>query len=739
VTVVSPPGAGSTFTVTIPAGKGHLPASRIVAGRQLASTTLGATPFVEEALRWLPQETRELSPTTDVIDTVVPAAPPAGGETTRAAHVLLADDNADMRDYLYRMLSAQYDVVAVSDGLSALAAARRHRPDLVLADVMMPLLDGFGLVRELRSDAALSGVPVVLLSARAGEEARVEGWGSGADDYIVKPFSARELLARIESHLHLTRVRREGEAALRESEGRFRALVLASSDAVYRMNADWSEMHYLEGRGFISDTREASSSWLATYIAPEDQPHVLSVIHEAIRTKSVFQLEHRVRRVDGTLGWTFSRAIPIIDTSGQVVEWFGTATDVTARKQIEQALHQSLSAEKQARAEAQRASRMKDEFLTMLSHELRTPLNAILGWSQILAANPHPTSDSLRPGLETIERNVRVQAQLIEDLLDVSRITEGKLRLNVKQVSLCDVVDEALASIRPAAEAKQIRVQTMLDRQSDHVNGDPARLQQVIWNLLSNAVKFTPRGGRIQVLLERVNSHVTLSVSDNGDGIAPEFLPYVFDRFRQADQTTTRAFGGLGLGLSIVKHLVELHGGVVRVKSEGQGKGSSFIVELPLRLQRHAETDFSAGQFRAESLEMLRASNARLDGVTVLYVDDEPDARELAQRILANQGARVITADSAEAGRQLVAREHPDVLVADIGMPEEDGYSLIRTIRSLPPDQGGSIPAAAVTALARSEDRRRALLAGFQTHVAKPVDVVELVAVVASLAGRTGH
>ena len=283
-------------------------------------------------------------------------------------------------------------------------------------------------------------------------------------------------------------------------------------------------------------------------------------------------------------------------------------------------------------------------------------------------------------------------------------------------------------------------MQTLLDRQSDQVNGDPARLQQVVWNLLSNAVKFTSKAGRIQVLLERASSHVALSVSDNGQGIAPEFLPYVFDRFRQADQTTTRAFGGLGLGLSIVKHLVELHGGMVRVTSEGKGKGASFIVELPLRLQRDSETDASAsGSLKAESLAMLRANDARLDGLTVLYVDDESDARELAQRILSSQGARVITAESAEAGRQLMMRERPDILVADIGMPEEDGYSLIRTIRSLPADQGGSIPAAAVTALARSEDRRRALLAGFHTHVAKPVDVVELVAVVASLAGRTGR
>jgi signal transduction histidine kinase len=738
VSVVSQPGAGSTFTVTISKGTAHLPGDRISAARTLAATTLGATPYVEEALRWLPQKTRETGASSDVIDMVVTAATPRTvRRETAAAHVILADDNADMRDYVSRLLSGQYDVAAVPDGLAALAAARSRRPDLILADVMMPLLDGFGLLRELRRDPDLSGVPVVLLSARAGEEARVEGWGAGADDYLVKPFSARELLARVESHLSLAQVRREGEAALRESERRFRALVMASSDAVYRMNADWSEMRYLEGRDFMPDTREASRSWLTTYIAPEDQLQVLDVIREAIRTKSVFQLEHRVRRVDGTLGWAFSRAIPVLE-GGEIVEWFGTATDVSERKQIEQALQQSLTAEQHARTEAQRASRMKDEFLTMLSHELRTPLNAILGWSQVIARTTKPTPDGVSHGLEAIERNARLQAQLIEDLLDVSRITEGKLRLDVKQVALCEVVEAALASIQPAADAKQIKVQTMLDRQSDQVNGDPARLQQVVWNLLSNAVKFTSKGGRIQVLVERANSHVALSVSDNGEGIAQEFQPYVFDRFRQADQSSTRAFGGLGLGLSIVKHLVELHGGTVRVKSAGKGEGTSFIVELPLRLQRHFE---SAGENEraAESLVALSTGDTRLDGVTVLYVDDEPDSRDLAQRVLSDQGARVITAESAAVGRRLMAKEHPDVLVADIGMPDEDGYSLIRTIRSLPAERGGAIPAAAVTALARSEDRRRALLAGFQTHVAKPVDVVELVAVVASLAGRTGR
>jgi CheY-like chemotaxis protein len=379
---------------------------------------------------------------------------------------------------------------------------------------------------------------------------------------------------------------------------------------------------------------------------------------------------------------------------------------------------------------------MKDEFLTTLSHELRTPLNAILGWSQFLAEDGVGSPERLQKGLETIERNARAQVNLIEDLLDVSRISEGKLRLDVKPVDFAEVVEAALASMRPAADARHITVHTVLDRDNDQVTGDPARLQQIVWNLLSNAVKFTPKGGKIQVLLERVQSHVALTVSDNGDGIRPEFLPHVFDRFRQGDQSTTRSVGGLGLGLSIVKHLVELHGGGVRAMSEGAGHGTTFVVDLPLRLPRDSEAGTSVTRDDIAAVVMVAA---QLDGVTVLYVDDEVDARELAHRVLVRHGARVVTADSARAGWQSVVDHRPDVIVADIGMPGEDGYSLIRAIRALTPDRGGATPAAAVTALARPEDRRRALLAGFQTHVAKPVDMSELVAVVASLAGRTGR
>jgi CheY-like chemotaxis protein/two-component sensor histidine kinase len=337
-------------------------------------------------------------------------------------------------------------------------------------------------------------------------------------------------------------------------------------------------------------------------------------------------------------------------------------------------------------------------------------------------------------GLEVIERNSKVQAQLIEDLLDLSRIISGKLRLDVQSVNLAEVIEAAIASVRPAAEAKDIRLRSVLDSLAAPVNGDPARLQQVVWNLLSNAVKFTPRGGQVQIVLERVNSHVEIIVSDTGMGIKPEFLPFVFDRFRQADASTTRKHGGLGLGLSIVRQLVEMHGGNVRAKSPGEGQGATFSIELPISIAHagaHRRTpnppDDAGGAL----------ASAPLDGVRVLVVDDEPDARELARQILGLARATVKTAGSAAEALEQLAAERPDVLVSDIGMPVADGYELIRRVRELGWN-GKQLPAVALTAFARPEDRRRALLAGFQTHVSKPVDPDELIAIVATLLGRTG-
>jgi len=395
---------------------------------------------------------------------------------------------------------------------------------------------------------------------------------------------------------------------------------------------------------------------------------------------------------------------------------------------------QLLEAERVARAEAERVSLLKDEFLATLSHELRTPLNAILGWSQILQRQDHREPELIE-GLVVIERNTRVQTQLIEDLLDMSRIISGKIRLDVQQLDLQETVQSAVASVRHSAEAKGIRLQVLLDPLASPVRGDPARLQQCFWNLLSNAIKFTPKGGRVQVALERVDSHVEVSVTDNGQGIKPEFLPHVFERFRQADASTTRRHGGLGLGLSIVKNLVELHGGHVRAMSEGEGRGSTFCIELPMMVM-YAREHGRREHPRSYAPMAPTIDHPELSGIKVLAVDDEADARRLIQRVLEGCGATVVVAGSAEEGVRLLQAERPDVIVSDIGMPGEDGHQFIRRVRALDPADGGNTPAAALTAFARAEDRTRALRAGYQTHVAKPVEPTELTAVVASLALR---
>jgi PAS domain S-box-containing protein len=464
--------------------------------------------------------------------------------------------------------------------------------------------------------------------------------------------------------------------------------------------------------------------------------------HQEDRILEQLRAGHRIERFetirmhkDGRRLHVSLTISPIRDATGQLVGAAKVAHDVTALRQREEELRkvaaereQLLISEREARATAERLSQLKDEFLATLSHELRTPLNAIQGWVSLLRM-PRVSAADLERGLETIERNARAQAQIVADLLDMSRIISGKLLLEVRPMQLQEVIESALEAVRPSADSKGIRIQTLLDSRVGAVRGDPTRLQQVLWNLLTNAIKFTNKGGHVQVSLERVNSHVEIVIEDNGIGIAPEFLPYVFDRFRQADAGTTRSYGGLGIGLSIVRSLVELHGGSVRVKSPGIGQGATFIVALPLY---HVLTEDIRPSKLSSPDPLATIKLPTLSGTRVLIVDDDLDGCAAIVRILQLHGAEARCIGNSEEALQVLQEEPFDILLSDIGLPVIDGYELIQRVRALKsPTQ--RIPAIAVTAYARAEDRQRALLAGYQMHLAKPLEAPELVAAIASL------
>ena len=471
--------------------------------------------------------------------------------------------------------------------------------------------------------------------------------------------------------------------------------------------------------------------------ALEGQVSVLSqALHGYLIAMPVVSAEHSYSQMQQAV------RISPLSHEGRLIGTLTIIEDVTERVSREaelqaqiEARSRLLSSEKLARNEAERANRLKDEFLATISHELRNPLNAILGWAHMLRLGKLTPGNAER-AVEAIYRNAKSQAQLVADLLDVSRIISGKLRLDVRSVDLIYIINAAIDSILPAAEAKGIRLQTMLDPAAGPISGDADRLQQVVWNLLTNAVKFTPKGGRIQVKVHRIASHVEIVVSDSGVGINKEFLPHVFDRFRQADASSTRTHGGLGLGLSIVHQLVDLHGGSVSVHSEGEGEGATFTVVLPfvgvVSTQNEAEPHHPAQTDEIISFDGLPS----LRGLKILVVDDEADTRDLIREVLKSCGSEVITSPSAADALVALEQHQPDILISDLGMPDEDGYALISKIRALPSERGGHIPAAALTAYARAEDRMRVLRSGFQFHLPKPVDSAELVTVVASLAGR---
>ena len=517
--------------------------------------------------------------------------------------------------------------------------------------------------------------------------------------------------------------RKSAEAALQQSEERYRYLVESIPQLV------WTS----DSAGTITDVNQRWSDYTGltlpqiktegwqTVIHPDDLPTLTARWLAAQQAESHYQAEGRMRRVDGTYRWHLHQGIPVKD-GDEIIKWFGTATDIDDRVQFEIERNRLLQQEQIAREEAERANRIKDEFLAVLSHELRTPLNPILGWVKLLQTRRFDTTRTTE-ALATIERNAKLQAQLIEDLLDISRVMGGKLTLNAAPVSLAFVISAAMETVRLAAEAKSIQLIPVLDATTEQVFGDAGRLQQVVWNLLSNAVKFTPVGGQVTILLTQVDADAQIEVIDTGKGINPEFLPYVFEYFRQEDASTTRRFGGLGLGLAIARQIVEMHGGRIRAESAGEDQGTTFTVELPLLKSATPEPQ--------NAVPPLSSEPVALASIQVLIVDDDVDTREFLAFLLQESGATVTAAASGVEALQHIKQATPDVLLSDIGMPEMDGYQLMRTVRSL--EQGQNLPAIALTAYAGEINQQQAIAAGFQHHVAKPINPDTVIALIVEL------
>src|SRR6185437_15900451 len=642
-----------------------------------------------------------------------------------AARVLVIDDNPATLYSTSRVLrGAHFDVTEGINGEQALAHALTT--DLLLLDVNLPDIHGFEVCRRLRSDPRTARLPVIHLSATFVKEIdKAQGLDAGSDGYLTHPIEPPVLIATVNAFLRA----RRAEDEMRKSEAKFKAVFENAVSGILLLD---QHLTYLEVNPAMCALLNRSREEIVGQPLSAFMPPGISADPREIE-----------RALQGNGSWRGT--FPLLRSDDRLVhlEWYISAhsfpgvrlavvTDITERMQHETERNELLASERTARSEAERASRLKDEFLGTLSHELRTPLSSILLWTQLLLGHLNDGAQVLR-GLTAIERSTRTQAQLISDLLDVSAIISGKLRLDVQPLDLTATIRSALESLSPAISAKELILETWFDQRVGMIVGDPARLQQVIWNLINNASKFTPKGGRIDVRLERINSHVEISVNDTGQGISPQLLPYLFDRFRQGDIGSNRAEGGLGLGLAIVKHLVEMHGGTVMASSAGHGKGAKFIVRLPIA----ASFDDSL-----PAPEKLRSPNmgepARLEGVRVLVVDDDADTCIVMARILTETGAVVATAIDVGSALAELEKFDPQVLVSDIGMPERDGYDLVREVRS----RGYSyqrLPAIALTALARPQDRLRALLAGYQVHVAKPIDVSELTAAIAALIGRVEH
>lgn len=691
-------------------------------------------------------------------------------------NILLVDDKLENLLALEAILEKLGEnLVRATSGEEALRCLLHQDFAVILLDVQMPGMDGFETATLIRNRGRSRHTPIIFLTAfSTSDQMLFKGYALGAVDYLLKPLDPNILTSKVIVFVELFKkteaVKQQAaqlvavNTELRQSEERFRSLSTCSPVGIFEIDTEGGCKYTNPRYQAICGLKAAESLekiWLES-VHPEDKERAVASWSAYIREGRDYSEEFRFQTAHGSDRWVQVRSSPMLSGQGELMGYVGTLEDITERKQAEEVRAQVIR-EQTARQEAEAANRMKDEFLAVLSHELRTPLTSMLGWSKILRAKKLDEKATSR-ALEAIERNAISQMQLIEDILDVSRIIRGQLRLNVSAVNLISVMEAALEAVRPLAEPKDIKLNTVLDTSIGSVYGDPARLQQVVWNLLTNAIKFTPKGGRVEVRLSKYlgfsisdlelgsddenldsldtdkssnlqskiqnskSQYAQIQVIDTGIGISSEFLPKVFERFRQADSTTTRSHNGLGLGLAIVRHLVELHKGAIFAQSLGTGQGATFTVRLPL-LQDNRGNRAS----REATGEISSVASTPLAGLRVLVVDDETDTRNFLSFMFEEYGAFATAVGSVDEALAVLEQAKPDILISDIGMSEQDGYTLIRKLRSLEPEKGGHIPAIALTAYTREEDRLKALSAGFQQHLSKPIDPTKLITVVANV------
>ena len=709
ISVASEVNRGTRFTVSLPRGSAHIAPASIATKPKPVVASSAPQAYVEEALRWLPDG----GAAQDLIETQV--LPPAssdlafGGLLERPATVVLADDNSDMRDYLQGLLANRFRVLTAADGQEALEIIARTPPDLVLTDVMMPRLDGFGLLRALRNDPQTREIPIILLSARAGEEARIGGLEAGADDYLIKPFSARELVARVNAHVTMARMRRENRQALRESEERFRIMADSSPDLIWVLDPGGRVLFVNRAFcEFFGTTQEQieNAGW-EHVLHPDDMQAYIERVQSGLREQTRFSARGRVRRWEGTWRWLQSHAAPRVSAEGTFLGAVGSSHDVTELIHAEEGLKE--------------ADRRKDEFLATLAHELRNPLAPIRQAARI-SKSPQATPEQIRWSHDVIERQVQHMSLLLDDLLDVSRITRGKLTLRKEELELRVALDAALESARPLIESHDHRLEIDLPQHPLPLVADPLRLAQIFSNLLTNAAKYTDAGGVISVSAHREADDVFVRFRDSGIGISMDALPRLFEMFSQAQSAIERAQGGLGIGLALSRGLVELHGGTLSAASDGPGRGSEFTVRLPAAPAVGLSDVLPLPQAAESGKTSMRRK--------VLVVDDNMDAAESLALLLGLEGHDVRTARDGSEGLACGATFEPDVMLVDIGMPKLNGYELAKRVRDEP--WGEHVMLIAITGWGQREDRQRALTAGFELHMTKPVDPAAICALLQS-------